>query len=86
MRTTETYEFKAHFPLCELSVWQEPVGGGGQGPVSSGDMERSAIEIMPGVRPLPYYVCVLVILLVSVECYVAGYEILAAAARFFGAS
>ena len=85
MRMNDLHEFKAHFPLCELSAWPEPADGGGQEQLGGG-RKKGATAILPSAERLPFYICVFVILMASVECYVVGYQILAAAIRFFATS
>ena len=82
MRMSKSYEFRSIFPLCELSAREDL----GLGPVGGGGGERGPVDIRPIAQRLPFFVCATVILLLSVECYVAAYEILAALVRFFSAS
>lgn len=80
MQMVKSYEFRAHFPPCELDIGREPISGGG-----AANRNEYAMDRVPDTQRLPLYICGPLILLLSVGCYVAGYEILAASIRFFGA-
>lgn len=74
---TKPYEFRPPISLCEFAVWdldREPLGGGGR--------EKSTIAVRPIRRRLPIPFCVVMIVLLSVESYVALYVIGGALARF----
>jgi len=86
MQMVQAYEFRAHFPPCALEIEHEQMGGGGQGRADNAGRDKYAIEILPEVQRLPLYICGPIILLLSITCYLAGYEVLDTLIRFFNAS
>ena len=84
MHISKTYEFRTPFPLCEFTVWEEfdreSLGGGGR--------ESRAGGVKPPAQRqrLPIFFCAVLIVVLSVESYVALYAIFGALARSLGAA
>jgi hypothetical protein len=74
------YGFRAPFSLCQFTVWEdfdrEFVGGGGRD-----KSDKSARSVRPITQKLPVLFCAVMIILLSVESYVALYAIAGALAR-----
>jgi hypothetical protein len=77
MQMVKTYEFKNKFALCTLDIGQDPPEGGGQSPVTNAQRQ------MVDDGRLPFSVCAAVILVLSLGCYFAGYEVLTLVSGFF---
>jgi hypothetical protein len=73
-----TFGVKAHFPLCEFTAWQEPHDG----PVGGGSRQSGVRKVIRDAERLPFYICVPLILLISIEGYVGAYELLSAFWRY----
>ncbi len=77
MRMTDAYEFRRPFPLCEFTVWEDldrqSLGSGGPGKRTS--------HHEPAPQKLPVLFCAVMVVLFSVESYVALYAIIGALGR-----